>query len=273
MRSARQVHSVLAAGMADPELLENWCSDPSTAATISAHAAEIDFEQVRRFSGLVTKVRYSDLRSNLPTTFRLLDRAGLSIEVFASYSSRAAALRKQGLNSKSDKLAALLEFLDEWLVLEEPVHALVWDVVRHEAAIFQIQRNAAGERPRAVLAEVTRHSTPARSADAELHRMTCNPVKAVRMVRAHATLGSIPRKSAAYAYCAAPGEGQIRIIEIDELSAFLMEVADGTRTVAELAATLREGGVDLALSDLISAIRELAKAGLLECGEGGVACA
>jgi len=272
VQSAREVHSVLAAGMADPELLENWCSDPSTAATLSAHAAEIDFEQVRRFSGLVTKVRYSDLRSNFPATFRLLDGAGLSIELFASYAPRAAALSKAGLNSKSDKLAALLEFLNGWLVLEDPVHALVWDVIRHEGAIFQIQTNAGRSGRPAVIAEVTRDSTPVRSAGAVMHCMTCNPVEAVRVVRTHGSLDSIPREPAVYAYCATVREGQIRIIGIDELCAFLMEAADGTGTIAELAERLRESGVDLETEELIDAVRGLVRAGLLESTEGSEAC-
>lgn len=272
MRSARQVHSVLAAGMADPELLEDWCSDPSAVAAISARASEIDFQRVRLFSGLVAKVRYSDLRSNLPATFRLLDAAGLGIELFAGYSPRAAALRKAGLNSKSDKLAALLEFLNEWLALEEPVHALVWDVIRHEAAIFRIQRNAAAGRRPVAATEVTCDSAPAKSPDAVLHRMTCNPVEAVRMIRVRAGLESIPRESAVYAYCAAPGERQIQIIKIDELSAFLMEAADGETSIAELAATLRQSGVRLEASDLIEAVRELMRAGLLESGQGRMAC-
>lgn len=272
MQSAREVHSVLAAGMADPELLEHWCSDLSSASALGARASEIDFERMRRFSGLVTKVRYSDLRSNFPATFRLLDAAGLSIELFASYAPRAAALRKAGLNSKSDKLSALVEFLSGWLILEEPVHALVWDVIRHEGAIFQIQTNAGGSGQPTVIGDVTRDSTPVRSAKAVVHRMTCNPVEAVRVVRAGGNLDCIPRESAIYAYCATAGEGQIRIVKLDELSAFLMEAAEGTGTISEVAEKLQESGVDLEPEDLIDAVRVLMGTGLLTSAERVEAC-
>jgi len=259
---ARKVHAVLAAAMADPILLERWRCQPASIAASGDGCTGIDVAKLWQFSGLVTKVRYSDLRSNLPLTFRILDATGLSIELFATYAPRADALRKAGLNSKSAKLAALMKFLGDWLDRTKPLHALVWDMVRHESTIFEVQAVTAGvaSDPAAISID----SVPVRSAGTVSHELTCNPIEVAKLVRAGGDLASIPREKRLFAYCASEAGAQIRFVELDALAEFLVGTADGTRTVTELAELLLQCGITLEPQDLVDSVRALVTAGLLD---------
>jgi hypothetical protein len=264
---AREVHALLAAAMADPDLLNLWRREPTRLAESGAGAAELDVENIWRFSGLVTKVRHNDLRPSLPATFRIMDSAGLSIELFASYAPTAAKLRKDGRNSKTAKVAALIEFLDGWLDRTNPLQAVIWDVIRHESAIFHLRGLAATQLTRArdtEQREVSAEAVPVRSAGAVQLEMSCNPVDAVRIVRAGGDLASVPREHCLFAYCLAEDGVQTRVMAIDEITSFLMNAADGNRTVSRIAELFQTSGVHLAAEDLTGPIGDLVASGLLE---------
>src|SRR5438128_1106029 len=93
---ARHVHSLLASAMVDPVLLERWRRNPSALNKMGIGSSALDISKVWRFSGLATKVRHNDVRLIAPLTFKLLDLAGVSIELFATYARQADALRKHG---------------------------------------------------------------------------------------------------------------------------------------------------------------------------------
>jgi hypothetical protein len=267
--SAREVHAILAAGLADPRRLDCWRRLRRTFIN-DATDAEFDVARIWLFSGLATKVRHNDLRSALPATFRILDSAQLSNELFAYYAPKAAELRNEGRNSKTVRIASLIEFLDCWLDREKPCHSVIWDIVRHESAIYHLRTGAAGQ-PASSDArearEISARSVPLRSAGAIQLPMSCNPVDAVRAVRAGADPASVPREESTFAYCLLDDRVQVRIMAVDALASFLMDAADGSRTVAEMAERLRESGIELAPEDLIQPLSGLASAGLLQFSE------
>jgi hypothetical protein len=114
---APNVHAALAAAMSDPALLESWLSNRLALRAIRIDERQIDLTGIRNFVGLVTKVRHNDLRTALPVTFRLIDKAGLSIPLFADYAVKAAALRRWGKPTQAQKIEALAEYLKGWLDL------------------------------------------------------------------------------------------------------------------------------------------------------------
>ena len=131
--TARQVHAVLAAGVDDPALLAGWEQDPER---LRAHGIEtIDLDAIRKFAGLTAKVRHNLLRDDLPLTFRLLNVAGLEIEVFAAY----AAVRRKFAATTAERIRDLVAFLDGWVDRERREHVLLWDLIRHEAAIGAVR--------------------------------------------------------------------------------------------------------------------------------------
>jgi hypothetical protein len=267
--SARRVHAVLAAIMADPALLERWRRDPASLSETGLEPADLDLEKIRRFAGLVTKVRQNDLRLELPNTFKLLDIAGLSIELFAAYAKPAADLRTAGRKSKPDRIRALVEFLDDWLNRSDRAQALAWDMIRHETAILALRQEGAPECTlRPSRRRLSGKSIPFHRGRVIHHAMSCHPAELETALAAGAKgLAGLRPTPCHIAYCRDGSSTRIHVIEIDELGAVLLDLSDGRRSVAVMTAQLRGAGVSLVTADLCHAIKQMVAAGLLLIGE------
>ncbi len=259
--SARQVHAILASAVSDPELLERWRLDPNVS------PAEFDFDSIWRFSGLVTKVRHNDLRASLPAMFRMLDSAGISIELFAAYAPTAARLRTEKRSSKAEKIAALVEFIGKWLDLTQRRDAMIWDVARHEAALFHFRELATAEIPTTAAPEYRPDSVPVRRTGTVQYEMSSNPVSTARAVLTGGDLTEVPAEPSMYAYCLAKDNPGTTVIAIDELASFLLDAAEGELSIADMAEQLRLAGVPIEAGDLLEPISVLAGSGLLELKE------
>jgi hypothetical protein len=267
---ARQVHSILATAVSKPDLLDVWRTDPASLGHHGIDVADFDLANIRRFSGLVTKVRHNDLRASLPATFRILDSAGISIEAFAAFAPGAAELRSTGRNSKAAKIAALGEFLDSWLDGTQRLHRIIRDVIRHERTIFELREIAATGPParsdaqnRAVSAE----SVAIRCEGVTQYEMSCNPVWAARTIQAGGDVTAAVLEETIYGYCPA-GEGEgATVIELDALASFLLDGANGRCRVLDLAEQLRMSGVQVETADVIEAVQALVNIGLLKFAE------
>src|SRR5438034_203283 len=130
--NASRVHAVLAAGLQDPLLVVRWEEDPQHLLAYGIDPSTVDLIALRKFAGLTAKVRHNGLRHSLPLTFRLLNVAGLEIEVFSAY----AMFRATSGNGYADTIAGreqdLLNFMEGWLDPGRHSHLLLWDVVRYE---------------------------------------------------------------------------------------------------------------------------------------------
>src|SRR5215469_9830504 len=127
--SGRNVHAAIAAAMDNPDLLERWRKRAASARRIRSDKDTFDFDRMRLFAGLATKVRHGDVRLSLPLTFKLLDALEISIQFFADYAGTAAALRKAGTASTADKIASLCTFVDGWIDGTDSDQALVRDMI------------------------------------------------------------------------------------------------------------------------------------------------
>lgn len=135
--TARQVHSVIAAGLDDPTLVARWEGDPERLRREGIDPASIDLDALRKFAGLTIKVRHNGLRDELPRTFRLLNVAGIEIEVFSAY----AEVRQGELAATTEaRTRDLLAFLDGWLDRSRREHVMLWDLIRHEHAVGQMTK-------------------------------------------------------------------------------------------------------------------------------------
>lgn len=266
---ARQVHAVLAAAMADPELLENWRSSPSARKKIAAGAADLDMEKVWRFSGLVTKVRHNDVRLIAPFAFKLLDLAGISVEMFAAYARQAHALRKDGKKSPSEKLLSLSNFLDEWLDHDNSLHSLIWDLIRHESAVHKLQTEIAPgmeEASAPVALQASPELAPVPREFVVHYEMTCNPIELVRGLRAETKIPLLFRGQYYFAYCLGNDTGRVKVLELDAIGSVILDLADGRRTIAKISNILRKAGIPLQIEDLYHAVSKLVAEGLLVAG-------
>ena len=152
--TARLVHSVMAAGLENPELIARWrqsgCSPggmPSSPGWTSMGCG--------KFAGLAAKIRHNGVREKLPLSFRLMSVARLEIEVFAAYAEERSRNGLRYAASVEDKTRDLVAFLGTWLDRGDPHHCLLWDLARHEQTL-----DALGGQPRTPPATATRIATP-----------------------------------------------------------------------------------------------------------------
>ena len=247
MKAAR-VHSALALALVHPGLLARWRADPESLRSLSLDPAQFDLEALWKFAGLTAKVRHSGLRVDLPSTFRLLNVAGLEIEVFASF----AASRDSGggyAETTEARTDELMDFLGSWLDLERREHALLWDVIRHEvtlASLRELGNGAVGAPDRSLREPLDGQPSPAAlprlCGTPILHEMCCDPrvletVLADRAPRLH----EVPRGVFHFCYWRPPGAREVRLLQLDELGFYLLSMIDGTQPVRELSMRLGAG--------------------------------
>ena len=264
--SARHVHAVLAAAMDNPSLLEQWRLGNSTNLGGSDNLA-LDLEKVWLFAGLATKVRQNDVRLNLPLTFKLLDRLGISIEVFAGYARKAAALRKANQRARAEKIVSLSEFLEDWLDRANLNHALVRDIIKHERALVDLNESVSSVDLSTGVPNIKNLSrlVPLRCEPLIHHEMSCNPLQLEEMIRSdNYDSAALSRGHFFFAYRWNSRAGCISVAEIDELDFILIELTDGFRSLTQIAALLRQAGVALKTADLRATIGELVENGLLK---------
>jgi hypothetical protein len=269
--SARYVHAVLAAALDNPEVLERWRRDGSLAKEVGGEAAALDLERLRLFSGLATKVRQNDVRLALPLTFRLLDHLELSIELFAAYAAPAASLRKSGKRSRSDKILSLLQFLDGWLDHDDLEHALVVDIMRHERALLDlrdgrpaVRASASAQGGASPRFRASSRSKPRRCARFIHHEMSCNPLTLAAMLRAGTfDPEGLGRGRFFFAYRWDDHAACINVDEIDALGSVLIDLADGSLSLARMAACLRQAGLEVQARDVQAVVQDLVDYGLL----------
>ncbi len=133
-----RVHAVLAAGVEQPRLLEQWREQPALLRALGVAPEQIDLAALGKFAGLSIKVRHNLLRPLLPLTFRLMSVAAIEIEIFSAY---AAFRSRHGLayaGSVPARARDLIEFLGQWLDLQQHVHRLLWDTIRYEDAVARL---------------------------------------------------------------------------------------------------------------------------------------
>jgi hypothetical protein len=238
--TASQVHAVIAAGLADPQLLARWQREPGLLRSHGVDPADLDLCSLWKVAGLALKVRHNGLRADLPLTFRLLNIAGLEIEVFASYASHHAAKGGRYADTAEARAAELLTFLEQWLDLSRREHSLFWDLIRHEQALTRLSRltvtarePAASEPRQRAMPRAT--SVPRVCGEVVLHEMRCDPRALAATLRERSPrLEEVRLEAMNLCYWRNGTQPELHILELDELGFHLLSLADGIRTAAQL---------------------------------------
>jgi hypothetical protein len=264
---ASRVHAVIAAGLENPQLLTLWRREPNQLLSYGVELAELDLNALWKFAGLTAKVRHNGLRTDLPLTFRLLNVAGLEIEVFASYASFAAAEGRRYADSPEERAQDLLSFLGHWLDFDKREHALLWDLIRYELALTRLSRTAApisnlrsGEplaqrQPRA-------QSLPRVCGEIILREMSCDPrLVGAKLQEKSPRLEEVSIGTFHFCYWRRDAIAEIHILQIDELAFYLLSFADGKRSAANLSRLL--GGSRRPSKGFLKALAGLAAVGII----------
>jgi len=247
-------------------LLERLRRSPEARGRARLGTVHLEFEKLRHFSGLTTKVRHNDVRLKLPFTFKLLDHLGLSIELFASYAKPAAALRKLGKNRPLDKISSLIAFLGGWLDPRSVTHAILWDLARHEHAIIESQLVAgeAAQEAGPTRTTVSMKSLLCHRGRVIRHELSCDPVEVVRRLSMGGyDLPAVQGARRHFAYSWDSQRQRVIISQVDEIGVILLDLVDGRRSVMDITKALRDAGIPLDGKVLCRALQVLVNGGLL----------
>lgn len=229
--TARQVHAMIAAGVENPLLVARW----------AAQGVDLDLDALAKFAGLTVKVRHNGLRQDLPLTFRLLNVAGIEIEVFAAYAAFRAEHGGRYAATTAERTRDLIAFLGDWLDRERPDHVLLWDLIRHEDAIARLTNGEDGTPPDqpARTPALRRTSVPRIRGRLVLHDMQSDPAAIAAVLREKVPpLDRVPFAPRHAGYWRPESAREIRILELDEFGFHALSLVDGTRSVADLSEAL-----------------------------------
>jgi hypothetical protein len=260
--SARQVHAVIAAGVENPSLLARWEKEPEHLRDRGVDPATIDLDALRKFAGLTVKVRHNGLREELPLTFRLMNVAGLEIEVFSAYAASRAAEGRGYAPTTEGRTLDLIAFLERWLDRERREQALLWDMIRHEHALARLAKAppspacaANGRAPSAA-------SVPRLCGAIVLHEMQSDPREVAAALRqSRPPLGEIALELRYLCYWRPGGASEIDIVELDAFGFYALSLVDGARSAADLSEAM--GGKRRPARAFLRLLGELGAAGLL----------
>src|SRR5262249_48643132 len=246
--SAGRIHTLLSAGVDNPALITRWRAEPELLRGHGVEPSQVDLDALWRFAGLTVKLRHHALREELPSSFRLMNLAGLEIELFASYASERAAQGARLAPTTEGRTLDLLVFLEGWLDRDNTAHALLWDLIRHERALGRLARDAPavgpspgprrGEPPTAPAADVV----PRIRGEIVLHEMTSDPQAVARALEdSRPDLAAIPRTQSRACYWRTDAGPEVTIVLLDELAFGALSLVDGKRTTAEIYRALGGG--------------------------------
>lgn len=242
--NAALVHAVIAGGVHDPRRLAEWAADPQALRVLGLDPASLDLQALRHFSGLALKVRHNGLRDSYPQSFRLLDVAGLEIEVFADYALAHATTQAPLAASNEARAQALVDFIQRWHDPRRATHALLWDLLRHEQALAQLVHTGAAtaEPPFPLQSRPTAASVPHVRGAVRLHELQHDPRATVAALRQRTPdLASLLPATCALCYWRPPGEAAVGLVELDAFGYAVLQAANGQHSVADIAAALGLG--------------------------------
>ncbi|HEU4390017.1 MAG TPA: hypothetical protein VFV34_19605 [Blastocatellia bacterium] len=261
--TARQVHAVIAAGLENPSLLADWRQKPDQLRGYGIEPDDLDLNALWKFAGLAAKVRHNGLRADLPLTFRLMNVAGLEIEMFASYASFRAA--EPYADTAQARAGDLLKFLERWLDGDRLEHALLWDLIRYELALAQLSRSTVTDcrsSRRQSTPKPRPASVPRVRGEIVLHEMRCDP-RAVGAILQEKSpkLERISLGAFYFCYWRRSSAPEVFVLQLDELGFYLLSLIDGRQSIADLSCML--GGNGKPAPTLLDALAELSAIGIL----------
>lgn len=213
-------------------VLAHLVERPSERIDDAAGMPGLDLARVRAISGLIAKVRHNPMRARLPITFHALSAIGADIEFFANYAPSFTERRRAGIDEAA-RLDGLVDALLDWLRPDEcDDHRIVHDVLTHELAILDADAcDPVAPPQRDAAVSVT--SRPRRRERVAVHELTVHPPDVTDADLHGAPLDGLDRTQRCYAYIPTPAGPRVK--RLDPALAVVLMLADGERTVAELA--------------------------------------
>ena len=257
--SLARVHAVMAAGVDQPQLLEQWMADSAQLRALGVAPEGFDLPALAKFAGLGVKVRHNPLRPMFPLGFRLMSVAAIEIDLFSAYALQRSREGRAFAADMAQRARDLVAFVGGWHDPDIRSHALVWDALRYELAVAQLR----APQPATIGMPVASRAPRIRG-DIALHDLQSDPrVLAEVLHTSTPDLDDVPLQPQAFCFWRAVDDdnGDTSVIAVDALGQHLLSRIDGRRSAAALARELG-GGRDAARAVAI-ALDSLAAIGIV----------
>lgn len=244
---ASKVHAIIAACLADPQIISALLANPEVTrqnfnkAGIDAEA--FDWQSIQKFAGFVTKVRQNPVRNNLPLTFKALSICDLEIAVFTHYAPNFTHLTHNGYLPDELRTETFVGFLTNWLDATNPIHLLIKDIVNHEWTIEQLHRlntKTPDEQP-TISFMPTVKSVPTIQGVLKIQNMCYDMHQVIPMIQNNKLdMYEIKQKEFLLGYwCGGLGK-QIKIVELQAIGAYILSAVNGERTIRDISDSLKQ---------------------------------
>jgi hypothetical protein len=201
------------------------------------------YAQLLKVQAFIVKVKHASIRRETPCTFRLLAKAGLELRFFASLAAGYLAARRNGPIPTLQHLTLLRQAFQRFGALGEPACPLIADMYEHEFAL-----------------RTPLDTHPARLADGAFVFegacvLACSryDLPSIRNLDVGAAL-SVPGPRHYLLYQHAAGMPATRVLELDTLSAVVVQASSGTATSSAVAAKLCQASLGELSVDIIDAV-------------------
>jgi len=266
---ASKVHAVVAAALESPALITRWQREPQGLRDAGIEPESLNLDALGKFAGLTAKVKHNGLRADFPLTFRLLNVAGLEIELFTAYASYCAASGKRFAATAAGRVQDLMGFMEQWLDFNRHEYVLLWDLMRHESALVALgNMNATDARPpvsRDSKARVKPAEAPRVQGTIILREMHSNPQSVGKLLQKKAPpLHEVELSSYHFCYWHKDGDEEIDILELDELGYYLLALIDGATSVATISRMMGSGSRPSKV--ILRALSQLTELGIISGG-------
>ena len=243
--SLARVHAVMAAGVDQPQLLEQWMADAAQLRALGVAPEGFDLPALAKFAGLGVKVRHNPLRPMFPLGFRLMSVAAIEIDLFSAYALQRSREGRAFAVDMAQRARDLVAFVGGWHDPSVRAHALLWDALRYELAVAQLR-----EPQPATIAMPVASRAPRIHGGIALHELQSDPRVLAEVLHANAPdLDDVPLQPQAFCFWHPPESsendadniGDTSVIAVDALGQHLLSRIDGQRSAVALARELGGG--------------------------------
>jgi len=260
------MEALIARCLTDPCFLESAIEDPATVSshlneTLRAAAMQMDFQKLWRFSGFIGKVQHNYLWEHFPMTRKLLWKLSIEHDVFGKY-RKVQLSPSHGMLDRPSKVRCFAEFLDGYTAGAKDLP--LRSVFLHERIVWELRTAGDGPVSQAGESETIRtyaefaRRVPAIASNVRVASFVYDPLRAAPNMR---------RKRTTLAY-AKDGDGKVRVLIPDALSAVVLSAVDGGLSVRSLVARIRGTGFrEIPPSAFRSFFEQAAGAGLIQWKE------
>jgi len=274
------VESILARSLMDPDFLEALIVDPN--GSLSSYSLDeatkreflnANLTRIRAFSGFISKVQHNYLWESFPATLKLLSLYDLEIDLFSRYRSIQLSEKRKGAERRESVLR-FIEFLEVQFKNKKGEQSkLMREVLKHERATWE-SRLSLGSVPEPVSTQPSMYKfnwsqfhrlSPVLCGPLAIREFCYDPIPLADLVVGENFDGKPPPRSPVIlGYWGDRSTCQLRILQLDRLTAGVLCWVNGRRSIRQIIDCVRRSAKGALMpKDFRGLFEGMAEAGLL----------